>query len=150
MSLPRVYFAHPITAYCSAEEACALARLKSEGLDVTNPSDRHHQDACGSDMVRWAALAGSCDGVAFMPFPDGAIGAGVVKEVNTLWAQNKPVFELTPDGNTLSAVSDWPGARTLLTVDETRERLKEFREQRVAQGLTPVPVRDPNAGAPRP
>lgn len=150
MKRPTLYFAHPISTYCSAEEDRALAVLAQEGFEVTNPSDRQHQEACGNDMLKWAALAGTCDALALLPFADGAIGAGVRKEADTVWAQGKPLFELIADGSTLTPVTQWPGPRVVLDVEQTRERLREFRAQRAEQGLSPVPVREPAPNKPRP
>lgn len=143
MTRPTLYFAHPISTYCSAEEDRALDVLSQAGFDVTNPSDRPHQEACGNDMVKWAALAGTCEALALLPFSDGAIGAGVRKEADAVWAQGKPLFELSADGSTLTPVAQWPGHRTILDVEQTRERLRAFRSDRTAQGLSPIPVREP-------
>lgn len=150
MTRPSIYFAHPISTYCSTEEERALVVLAQEGFEVINPSDRVHHEACGKDMAKWAALAGSCDALALLPFEDGAIGAGVREEADTVWAQGKLLFELSPDGSALHPVTQWPGDRALLSIEQTRERLRGFRTQRVEQGLSAVPVREPSLSKPRP
>lgn len=143
MSRPTIYFAHPITAYGSALEEEAIATLGMAGFAVVNPSDREHQEACGSDMVKWAALAATCEQIAVLPFEDGAYGAGVGKEVAAVLAQGKPVYEVAPDGRSVSIVRSWPGERVILDVEQTRARVNPFREARQAEGLPPIPVRDP-------
>lgn len=146
-----VYFAHPISTYCTPQEDRAIASLEACGLAVVNPSDRRHQEACGNDMVNWAALAASCQSVAFMAFPDGAIGAGVIKEVESVLEQGKPVYEISHQTGAVRPVNDWPGKRRLLSVEETRARINPFREERKAQGLPPIPVREaPATRGPRP
>lgn len=148
MSRPTIYFAHPISLYCSEIEETAIATLKAKGFEVVNPSDRVHQDACGSDMTKWAALAATCDQVAAMPFDDGAFGARVVKEVETVLAHGKKAFQLSQDGTGVSPIESWPGHHVLLSVDETRARINPFRDARKAAGLPPIPVRDPVEEAP--
>lgn len=148
-----VYFAHPISDYCTTQEDRAIASLEAAGLVVVNPSDRIHQEACGSDMVKWATLAASCDSVAFSSFEDGAIGAGVVKEVDRVYSQGKPVYKISQNFQAIVPVRTWPGNFNLLSVDETRARINPFRDARKAQGLPPIPVRDPSPPAikgPRP
>ena len=147
--LPRtVYFAHPISTYCTDAETRAIDDLEAAGLVVVNPSQQAHQEACGNDMVKWAALAATCDGVAFMAFPDGAIGAGVVKEVEAVLAQGKPVYQVSYQMGGVRPVQNWPGKRRLLTVEETRERINPFRQERQERGLSPIPVR-PEPAAPK-
>lgn len=136
-----VYFAHPISTYCSPEEDRAISNLEAAGLVVVNPSDRKHQEACGSDMAKWAALAASCDSIAMLPFGDGAIGAGVVKEVDAVVAQGKPVYRVGLNHGALLPVRQWPGNFQLLSVEDTRARIKPFRQARVEQGLPAIPVR---------
>lgn len=72
------------------------------------------------------------------------------KEADTVWAQGKPLFELAVDGSVLTPVTQWPGPRIVLDVEQTRERLRVFRTQRVEQGLSAVPVREPFLNKPRP
>lgn len=136
-----IYFAHPINAYDTALETQAIRALRQAGFTVVNPSDAEHQATCGNDMNRWTALAGSCDAIAFLPFEDGAIGAGVAQEVDTVHKQGKPVFKLTLDGRTLMPMAQWPGNEEVLSVEDTRARLHPFRQARQEAGLAPAPVR---------
>ena len=137
-----IYFAHPISTYCSPEETRALRTIAQQGFDCINPSDAVHQTLCGNDMINWAALAGSCDAVVLLPFWDGKIGAGVVKEVQALVDQGKKVFALTVDGLTMSEVHNWPDGFELLDVEQTRSRIKAFRTGREQRGLQGVPTRE--------
>lgn len=151
MSRPTVYFAHPISTYGSDQEETAIATLELAGFEVVNPSDRVHHEACGSDMTRWAALAATCDQGAAMPFADGAHGAGVGMEMATVLAQGKQVYEVAPDGRSVTIVQAWPGERLILDVESTRARVNPFRDARKAAGLPAIPVREPRpASAIRP
>lgn len=141
-SRKKAYFAHPISAYCSPEEDQALRTIACAGFLAVNPSEATHQKACGHEMERWAALAGACDAVVALPFPDGAIGSGVAMEVEALVKQGKPVFLLDTDGRQMTRVQDWPNGLEILDIASTRARIRAFREQRVAQGLVPTPVRE--------
>ena len=142
-----VYFAHPISTYCSSEEDLSIQTLEKAGFVVVNPSDEVHQNACGNDMKLWAQLASTCDAVALLPFADGAIGAGVMMEVDTVQAQGKPVFKLAVDGGSLEPVPQWPGNEVLLSVEDTRARINPFRDARKEAGLSPIPVRPSSASA---
>lgn len=137
-----VYFAHPISTYTSPSEDRALDVLKVSGFDVVNPSDPQHQQACGNDMKKWVTLAESCDHVAFMPFSDDSIGAGVAAEVQALYEQGKRVYRISPDGITLKFVDNWPEGFEILTIAETRAIINPFREARKEAGLSPIPVRE--------
>lgn len=151
--LPRsVYFAHPISTYGTSEEARALMSMEDAGFSVVNPSQHCHQESCGNDMTKWAALAATCDGLAFMPFADGAIGAGVVMEVETVLAQDKPLYQVSHQMGGLRPVFNWPGNRKLLSVEQTRERINPFRKERQARGLPPIPTLPdpPSHKSPRP
>lgn len=144
-----IYFAHPISTYCEPVEDHALSMLAGAGRTVVNPSDHAHQDACGSDMNKWAELASSCDAIAFLPFEDGAIGAGVMKEVDTVHAQGKRVFKIEVDGSGMTEVHNWPQGERLLSVDETRARINPFRDARREAGLAPIPTRQSSASSAR-
>lgn len=137
----RVFLSHPISTYCSPQEDVALTTLAAAGHEVINPSDPPVQDSCGPDMSKWAALAASADAVAFLPLPDGRIGAGMVMEIESSLSVGHPVFALSADGATLSPVSDWPGSFELVSLEETRSIMRAFKAGREAQGLTPVPRR---------
>ena len=123
-----IYFAHPISAYNSPIEAQAIQVLERAGFVVVNPSDPVHAEACGSDMTLWTALAGTCDAVAMLGFEDGAIGAGVAKEVATVHGQGKPVFKVAQDGKAFVPLAQWPGDEVILSVDETRARIAPLRK----------------------
>jgi hypothetical protein len=140
-----IYFAHPISTYCTPTEERAIRALERAGFVVVNPSDEVHQNSCGNDMVQWAKLAGTCDAIALLPFEDGAIGAGVMKEVDTVHSHGKPVFKIDVDGGAFSPLSQWPQGENILSVEDTRARINPFREARKQAGLTPIPVRVPLA-----
>ena len=119
---PTIYFAHPKATYGTALEAASIHTLTAKGWDVVNPADPQHQQACGKDIQKWGSLANSCQALAFLPFEDGAVGAGIVHEASRVWEAGKPVWELDPSGLTAVPVSQWPGNRVLLSVEDTRAR----------------------------
>lgn len=127
-----VYFAHPMSTYGKAEERRAIATLEAEGLEVVNPNLPVHQRTCGKDIAKWEALAASCDAVAVLPFPDGSVGAGIVAEVAAARAQDKPVYLMDSQGTAFWPVLAWPGALVLLSLEETREKLRQARESEEA------------------
>lgn len=137
----RVFFSHPISTYCTDQEDAALETLQQAGYSVINPSDAPVQASCGPDMTKWAALAASADALAFLPFPDGRIGAGVVMEVTSAQEAGRPLFALSPDGRAMRPVTDWPRGFDLVDMEETRVLIRAFKTSRAEQGLPPIPTR---------
>ena len=43
-------------------------------------------------MQMFIGVVHECDAVAFSPYPDGSVGAGVALEVETFYSRNLPVF----------------------------------------------------------
>ena len=107
------YFARPIINYGKWHDDADIKLIKSIGFQVIEITDKKTQELYkdfGMDTFR--PLVELADALFFRSFCDGAIGAGVAKEI--LWAKlsKVPVFEVS--GNT-----------TLrnLSVRETRNRL---------------------------
>lgn len=136
----KIYFAHPISTYCSSIEQTALTLLKAVKYEVINPSEEEHQKNCGPDMNNWVALAQTAEAIAILPFKDGSIGAGVAAEALGVFEQNKPVFLFTPDGNNLTRIERFPGSLKVLSVEETRNIIRPFKEDRIKNGLSPIPT----------
>ena len=127
LSKPKVYFAHPMSAYHSPEAHKAVETLEGAGYRVTNPADPQHVARCGPDMKRWVQLARTCDALAFMPFADGMVSAGVAMEADAMRASGKKLFQLDPSGATLVPVANWPQGFKRLTIEQTRERIWQAR-----------------------
>lgn len=129
----RIYFAHPITDYGSKRQADALTALEAywreerprQPLEIENPDQPHHQAgyvARGMDYFK--GIVESCWSLAFMRFPNGAIGAGMGREIK--WAFNTcgRVYELF-DGR-IYHVANMP--TPILTVEETRTLIAQLRQ----------------------
>lgn len=105
----------------------AVETLEGAGYRVTNPADPQHVARCGPDMKRWVQLARTCDALAFMPFADGMVSAGVAMEADAMRASGKKLFQLDPSGATLVPVANWPQGFKRLTIEQTRERIRQAR-----------------------
>lgn len=109
----KVYYAHPIGLYDKNQESYDIGLLNELGFAVENPNQKKHQKGCQKcGMEYFADLVQKCDALAFRAFPDGSIGAGIMKEIQVAKKTYKPVIEL-PCGLT----------RRGLTVEQTREVL---------------------------
>ena len=125
----RIYFAHPITDYGTGRERRTLDDLTAQGWYVENPNHPQHQDGYERDgMAYFQRLAASCDALVFVRFPNGAIGAGVGKEIDAAQGNRIPVYEWF-DGET-DSVYGMP--TPVLTVEETRALIADIRA-----GVTP-------------
>ena len=123
----KVYYAHCQAIYGTKQEERDLVLLKSLGFEVLNPNSPEHIEiavkmkASGqADRVMdyFSSLVFQCDAVAFRALPDGAVPAGVSKEIGVATKTNKPVFELP------SCIS-----RRTITVEQTREYLAEVGQR---------------------
>lgn len=128
----RMYLAHPVTDYGTKRQADAIEALKTywreerprQPLEIENPDQPHHQagyDAQG--MAYFKGVVESCWSLAFMRFPNGAIGAGMGREIRWALTSYGQVYELF-DGR-IYQVLDMP--TPVLTVDETRALIAEIR-----------------------
>ena len=107
----KIYYAHSISIYNTSQEKRDIKSLESLGFDVVNPNKEIHQENYRSKgMDYFVELVNSCDAIAFRAHPNGDIPAGIYKEIQA----DKPIIELPSSIN---------GRK--LTVDETREYLKE-------------------------
>lgn len=128
----RLYFAHPITDYGTKRQTDALASLETywreerprQPLEIENPDQPHHQAGYAAQgMEYFKGVVETCWSLAFMRFPNGAIGAGMGREIR--WALNNcaQVYELF-DGRVYHA-ADMP--TPVLTVEETRALISSLR-----------------------
>ena len=121
----RIYLAHPITDYGTRRQASAIALISARGWQVENPDQAHHQRAYEKrGMLHFEEVVEDCDGLAFLRFPDGSIGAGVAKEIAVALRRGLTVWDAS-NGELASIGSMMP--TPILTVDETRARIAKYR-----------------------
>ena len=86
----KIYYGHCQAIYGSPQDKRDVEMLIKMGFDVVNPSDPEHEamakkmKGCGQGdrvMDYFVSLVEGCDAVAFRALPDGAIPAGVAKEI---------------------------------------------------------------------
>lgn len=127
----RLYFGHPINIYDTDTELQLLNQIRKAfpDWDIENPNQRQHQEGYKS----WKESGGngmdyffkmvlpSCRAGIFLPFRDGAWGAGVFGEAQFLSGQGCPIYQITNDGCVsqidLTEVS-------ALSIEETRSRIR--------------------------
>lgn len=86
--MTRVYFAHPVSSYGRQAEQDALLLLQDSfpGARIIDPNTGEHQARGRKNFSYFEKLVQSCDTVAYLPFPDGKIGAGIAGECQALLA----------------------------------------------------------------
>ena len=130
----KIYFAHPVTDYGTERQAKAIAALerhwrenRRQPIEIENPDREHHQEGYAKrGMDYFKEVVESCWSLAFMRFPNGAIGAGVGREIE--WALNRSghVYEVFDGGIYLARDMPTP----VLSVEDTRALLRELRADR--------------------
>ena len=112
--MKKVYYAHPINTYNTVAETRDLELLSKLGFQVFNPNNvKNDIEYKKHGMVIFEDMVKECDCLAFRALPNGAISAGVVKEIE--YAVGKPIFEIP-----CSLVS------RSITVEETREYFRDI------------------------
>ncbi|MHB1118318.1 MAG: hypothetical protein ACYCZ7_02235 [Minisyncoccota bacterium] len=127
----RLYFGHPVNAYEKEIEDPLLQQISEAFHDweIENPNQEHHAD--GYEHYKRSTRNGmryytevvlpSCCGGIFLPFRDGAWGAGVFTEAKFFTERNLPVWMITIDGAiiglNLSTIQP-------LSVEETQARIR--------------------------
>lgn len=122
----RIYFAHPINTYNTIIEDYFLEFFSNPDIEIINPNNSIHQEGYKKfGMNYFKELVQSCDKLYALGFPDNSIGAGVAKEMN--WMREKggtviflPFFEKYEE-----MVVVCENQFKVLSVEETRERLKK-------------------------
>lgn len=134
---PKLYFAHPKNTYNTAVERKTMEFLKRNPLfyqyDILNPNSPEHQKECkrlkdaNEDYMGYftGLVSNECKALAMLPFGNGAVGAGIAKEAQQALDEEKPVFYINPETFLVHKVTTLE-IFTILSVEETRERLKEF------------------------
>lgn len=104
----RLYFGHPVNVYNTDLENQLLRQISEHfpDCDVENPNRKCHREG----YARWQETTGngmdyfikqilpSCQGGIFLPFRDGAWGAGVYKEAKFYADHGDPTYMITTDG----------------------------------------------------
>lgn len=112
----KIYYAHPVSFYDKDIERADIAALQGLGFEVLNPNAREHEaEYAKRGMRHFEELVTTCQALAFRSFSDGAIPAGVAKEIAQAQALGLPVMELPNEDFLYDRI---------LTVEETRRRLK--------------------------
>lgn len=113
----KCYYAHCLAIYNTHQEKRDVKLLESLGFKVVNPNQRKYQKIYETHgMLFFKKLAQKCDVIAFRSLPSGEVPAGVAAEIDC--GVSIPVIEL-PSGI----------SRRTLTVNETREYLKEIGQR---------------------
>jgi hypothetical protein len=142
-ALGKLYFAHPVWTYNTADEAMALDELYRQcgedglfaGHDVLNPNAPEHQE--GYRARGWQYfddLVGSCDALVMWvgptPYPLEGYPAGIWAEAHHMTVLGRQVWELTSDWDLHRLTehdadegkhSTWFHGTRPLTVNETRK-----------------------------
>lgn len=122
----RVYYAHCLAIYHTPQEQRDLVTLRSLGFEVIDPNTPEVQGWVNvlknknpdTYMDLFKNFVTECDAVAFRGLPDGAIPAGVAKEVEWAIEFGKPVIELP------SSIK-----RRVMSLEHTREYLHEVGQR---------------------
>ena len=127
----RLYFGHPINAYNTGLENQLLRRISEAFPDweIENPNQKWHQEgySCWKKTVGngmdyfFKKVLPDCHGGVFLPFRDGAWGAGVVGEADFIAGQGFPIWQITCAGE-ISRVDIAKIRR--LDIEETRSRVR--------------------------
>ncbi len=127
----RIYFGHPINTYDTELETQLLEKIAIvfPEFDIENPNQRHHQEGyrhwkekTGSGMdYYFKKVLPECRAGIFLPFRDGAWGAGIFGEAEFLASHDCPIYQITAEGliSQVNLSEIWA-----LTIEETRTRIR--------------------------
>jgi hypothetical protein len=109
----KIYYARPISLYNTAQDKRDIELMESLGFEVINPNKEALQERYKAEgMSVFLEAVKDCDSLAFRAFPDGMLGAGVMKEIQQAEELNKPVIELPTSTS-----------KRILSVEDTRSYL---------------------------
>lgn len=128
---PKIYFGHPINAYGTELEKQLLEKIAAAfpEFEIENPGEKRHKE----EYLHWKRESGSgmdyffkkvlpgCDAGVFLPFRDGAWGAGVFGEAEILASRGCPIYQITSDGIITRVNLD---EIRVLTIEETIIRIR--------------------------
>lgn len=122
-----VYYAHPMSTYGTRIEAEDLALLGARFASVINPATPafqqavKRQKACGlPTMAPFLDAIRAASAVAYRPFPDGKIGAGIASEVLEAILGGKLILRL-PECLPIGFSTE-----DILSIPQTRDANKAF------------------------
>lgn len=123
-----IYLAHPVTDYGGPRQLQAIELLRSNGWQVENPDQPHHTAAYRQHgMKHFTEVVADCDGLAFLRFPNGSIGAGVALEIEMALRRGLPVWDISNDRlESVGTMMPTP----ILSIDETRSLIVSIRGER--------------------
>ncbi|MDP1629544.1 MAG: hypothetical protein Q8L57_02900 [bacterium] len=127
----KIYFGRPINVYGTELEKRILEKIAATfpEFEIENPGEERHKE----EYLRWKQETGSgmdyffkkvlpgCNAGVFLPFRDGAWGAGVFGEAEVLTNQGCPIYQITAEG-----VITWVNLDKIrvLTIEETISRIR--------------------------
>ena len=89
------YYARPLNIYDTPQEERDMQFMRDAGFNVVDVNTTRMQTAYEMDgMSVFDPIVRSCDALFFRAFMDGAIPAGVGKEIHWAREAGLPVFEL--------------------------------------------------------
>jgi hypothetical protein len=129
----KIYFAHPINTYNTDIEKQCLDLIKNNlGDKILNPSvefiqrqlEDYKKNNPDNYMIFFDDLLSECDAIAYLPFEDGLIGAGVWHECKTINNYGGKTYEIDLENETLNEVDFGYIDSKKLSIEETRVRIK--------------------------
>lgn len=129
----KYYFAHPISIYNTRKEGVLIDMIhKTTFLSnplVLNPNSEYHECQYKlKGMDYFLSLVDECDALIIYPFEDNTIGAGIAKEALRAFENKKRVYQIDAQTFEIQEIFE---LKNCLTVDETRAKLKEIKENKV-------------------
>ena len=132
LNMKLVYFAHPITHYNKVIEQRCLEIIEKEfdgeDFEIFNPNvtwldriySKRKDDKHSNPFEIFTEIVAICDVVVGVSFMDGEIGAGVFKELQKAYDNDKETYIILGDMKMYPFSPGYEG----LTVAETKERIK--------------------------
>ena len=128
--MEKIYFGHPINYYNTDKESelIRIIQFIMPEYEIENPNQPHHQ----AGYQRWKEkgergmryyfeeVLPNMDAGIFLAFDDGMFGAGVFGEAEFLYKDDKPIYEISLDGEISDLVLD---ESRFLSIEETRKRV---------------------------
>lgn len=117
--MKKAYYARPLSLYGTPQEERDKATIRALGFEPIEINKPEIQAAAAEQgMAPFESLVKQADALFFRAFVDGAIGAGVIKEIAWAVEGGMPAVEL-------------PGRIEIraLSVDETRLYLRELGQR---------------------
>lgn len=138
-----MYFGHPINTYGTKFEEKLLKIIKQARPDfkIENPNQLHHQEGyqqwkkdTGNGMdYFFKVVLPKCDTGIFLPFSDGAWGAGVYGEAEWFFKRNKKtiLWTIYKNGYIFSLDYDQFQRARKLSVEDTIKRVRDEKGEMI-------------------